>query len=74
MHILHKMLSLALSHCLYKDLDNLGGFKRFFGKQPNHESSSLIFGRFTFVSLPVTARNSRFDLKRDLFTNLIGSI
>jgi len=36
---------IALS-IVYKGFDNLGGFKRFFGKQPNTKAAVLIFGLF----------------------------
>ena len=43
---------IALS-IVYKGFDNLGGFKRFFGKQPNTKAAVLIFGPNQVFDRPV---------------------
>ncbi|OBX26150.1 HupE/UreJ protein [Gelidibacter algens] len=61
---------IALS-IVYKGFDNLGGFKRFFGKQPNTKAAVLIFGLFHGFGLASKLQEFKFD-KDGLFTNLIG--
>ncbi|WP_194850768.1 HupE/UreJ family protein [Nonlabens antarcticus] len=61
---------IALS-IVYKGFDNLGGFKRFFGKQPNTKAAVLIFGLFHGFGLASKLQEFKFD-KEGLFTNLIG--
>jgi hypothetical protein len=61
---------IALS-IVYKGFDNLGGFKRFFGKQPNTKAAVLIFGLFHGFGLASKLQEFEFD-KEGLFTNLIG--
>ncbi|MEO6135298.1 MAG: HupE/UreJ family protein [Ginsengibacter sp.] len=61
---------IALS-IVYKGFDNLGGFKRFFGKQPNTKAAVLIFGLFHGFGLASKLQEFNFD-KEGLFTNLIG--
>src|SRR5215204_1416936 len=61
---------IALS-IVYKGFDNLGGFKRFFGKQPNTKAAVLIFGLFHGFGLATKLQQFKFD-KEGLFTNLIG--
>ena len=61
---------IALS-IVYKGLDNLGGFKRFFGFQPNTKAAVLIFGFFHGFGLASKLQEFKFD-KEGLFTNLIG--
>lgn len=56
---------------VYKGFDNLGGFKRFFGKQPNTKVAVLIFGLFHGFGLATKLQEFNFD-KEGLFTNLIG--
>ena len=56
---------------VYKGFDNLGGFKRFFGKQPNTKAAVLIFGLFHGFGLATKLQEFNFD-KEGLFTNLIG--
>lgn len=61
---------IALS-IVYKGFDNLGGFKRLFGKQPNTKAAVLIFGLFHGFGLASKLQEFQFD-KEGLFTNLIG--
>ena len=61
---------IALS-IVYKGFDNLGGFKRFIGKQPNAKAAVLIFGLFHGFGLASKLQQFEFD-KKGLFTNLIG--
>jgi len=61
---------IALS-IVYKGLDNLGGFKKIFGKQPNTKGAVLIFGLFHGFGLATKLQEFEFD-KEGLFTNLLG--
>lgn len=61
---------IALS-IVYKGFDNLGGFQRFFGKQPNTKAAVLIFGLFHGFGLASKLQEFKFA-KEGLFTNLIG--
>jgi hypothetical protein len=61
---------IALS-IVYKGFDNLGGFKRFFGKQPNTKAAVLIFGLFHGLGLATKLQEFEFD-KEGLFVNLLG--
>jgi hypothetical protein len=61
---------IALS-IVYKGFDNLDGFKRFFGKQPNTKAAVLIFGLFHGFGLASKLQEFQFD-REGLFTNLIG--
>ena len=61
---------IALS-IVYKGFDNLGGFKKFFGKQPNTKAAVLIFGLFHGFGLASKLQEFKFD-REGLFTNLIG--
>lgn len=61
---------IALS-IVYKGFDNLDGFKRFFGKQPNTKVAVLIFGLFHGFGLASKLQGFQFD-REGLFTNLIG--
>lgn len=61
---------IALS-IVYKGFDNLGGFKRFFGKQPNTKAAVLIFGLFHGFGLASKLQEFKFD-REGLVTNLIG--
>jgi len=61
---------IALS-IVYKGFDNLGGFKRFFGKQPNTKAAVLIFGLFHGFGLASKLQDFNFG-KEGLFTNLLG--
>ena len=44
---------------VYKAFDNLGGFRRVFGFQPNSKAAVLIFGFFTASASPRSCRTSR---------------
>ena len=56
---------------VYKGFDNLGGFKRLFGRQPNTKLAVLIFGLFHGFGL--AAKIQEFDIPADgLLTNLIA--
>ena len=61
---------IALS-IVYKGFDNLGGFKRFFGTQPNTKVAVLIFGLFHGFGLASKLQDFKFE-KEGLFTNLLG--
>lgn len=56
---------------VYKGFDNLGGFKKIFGKQPNTKAAVLIFGLFHGFGLATKLQEFEFD-KEGLFTNLLG--
>ena len=56
---------------VYKGFDNLGGFKKIFGKQPNTKAAVLIFGLFHGFGLATKLQEFNFD-REGLFTNLIG--
>lgn len=56
---------------VYKGFDNLGGFKRLFGFQPNTKIAVLIFGLFHGFGLATKLQD--FDLPQDnLFVNLLS--
>lgn len=61
---------IALS-VVYKGFDNLGGFKEFFGKQPNTKAAVLIFGLFHGFGLATKLQEFKFD-KEGLFENLLS--
>lgn len=61
---------IALS-IVYKGFDNLGGFQRFFGVQPNTKAAVLIFGLFHGFGLASKLQELSFD-RSGLLTNLIG--
>ena len=61
---------IALS-VVYKGFDNLGGFKEFFGKQPNTKVAVLIFGLFHGFGLATKLQEFKFD-KEGLFENLLS--
>ena len=61
---------IALS-IVYKGFDNLGGFKQFFGMQPNTKMAVLIFGLFHGFGLATKLQEFEFD-KEGLFVNLLG--
>ena len=61
---------IALS-IVYKGFDNLGGFKQFFGKQPNTKAAVLIFGLFHGFGLATKLQEFKFD-QEGLFVNLLG--
>lgn len=61
---------IALS-IVYKGFDNLGGFQRFFRKQPNTKAAVLVFGLFHGFGLASKLQEFQFD-RTGLFTNLIG--
>ena len=56
---------------VYKGFDNLGGFKKIFGQQPNTKIAVLIFGLFHGLGLATKLQGFQFD-KEGLFTNLLG--
>ncbi|WP_400079949.1 HupE/UreJ family protein [Winogradskyella sp. R77965] len=61
---------IALS-IVYKGFDNLGGFKKILGTQPNTKAAVLIFGLFHGFGLATKLQEFEFD-KEGLFTNLLG--
>ncbi|OJV19139.1 MAG: hypothetical protein BGO21_20760 [Dyadobacter sp. 50-39] len=56
---------------VYKGFDNLGGFKKVFGFQPNTKAAVLIFGLFHGFGLASKLQDFNFG-KEGLLTNLIG--
>ncbi|MFS4454924.1 HupE/UreJ family protein [Maribacter sp. 2304DJ31-5] len=67
-YIIDAIIALSI---VYKGFDNLGGFKQFFGKQPNTKAAVLIFGLFHGFGLATKLQEFKFD-KEGLFTNLLG--
>lgn len=61
---------IALS-IVYKGFDNLGGFQRFLGFQPNTKAAVLIFGLFHGFGLASKLQELAFD-REGLLVNLIG--
>ncbi|MBT8183815.1 MAG: HupE/UreJ family protein [Eudoraea sp.] len=61
---------IALS-IVYKGFDNLGGFKEFFGKQPNTKIAVLVFGLFHGFGLATKLQEFEFD-QEGLLINLLG--
>ncbi len=56
---------------VYKALDNLGAFRRWFGVQPDTKAATLIFGLFHGFGLATKIQD--FEMSRDgLLTNLIA--
>ncbi len=56
---------------VYKAMDNLGAFQRWFGVQPDTRAATLIFGLFHGFGL--ATKIQEFELARDgLFTNLVA--
>ncbi|WP_133405900.1 HupE/UreJ family protein [Parashewanella tropica] len=56
---------------VYKGFDNLGGFEKMFGKQPNTKAAVLIFGLFHGFGL--ATKIQEFKLPEDgLFTNMLA--
>ncbi|MBW0152441.1 MAG: HupE/UreJ family protein [Phenylobacterium sp.] len=56
---------------VYKALDNLGAFQRWFGVQPNTKAATLIFGLFHGFGLATKLQD--FELSPDgLFVNLVA--
>ncbi|WP_329030732.1 HupE/UreJ family protein (plasmid) [Pseudomonas aeruginosa] len=56
---------------VYKALDNLGAFQRWFGYQPDTRAATLIFGLLHGLVWPPRSRSSRF-LPDGLIANLIA--
>ncbi|WP_159471224.1 HupE/UreJ family protein [Dyadobacter sp. 3J3] len=56
---------------VYKGFDNLGGFKKIFGFQPNTGAAVLIFGLFHGFGLASKLQDFNIG-KKGLVTNLIG--
>lgn len=56
---------------VYKSLDNMGAYQRWFGFQPNTKLATLIFGLFHGFGL--ATKIQEFEMSRDgLFTNLVA--
>ncbi len=56
---------------VYKALDNLGAYQRWFGVQPNTKAATLIFGLFHGFGL--AAKIQEFEISRDgLLSNLLA--
>ena len=56
---------------VYKGFDNLGGFKHFFGKQPNPKAAVLIFGLFHGFGLATKIQEFKLP-SEGLATNLLA--
>lgn len=56
---------------VYKGFDNLGGFKKIFGTQPNTKGMVLVFGLFHGFGLATKLQEFQFD-KEGLFANLLS--
>ncbi len=67
-HLIDAIIALSI---VYKGFDNLGGFKQFFGKQPNTKAAVMIFGLFHGFGLASSLQEFKVD-QEHLFTNLIG--
>ena len=67
-YIIDAIIGLSI---VYKGFDNLMGFKKIFGKQPNTKGAVLIFGLFHGFGLATKLQEFEFD-KEGLFTNLLG--
>lgn len=67
-YIIDAIIGLSI---VYKGFDNLGGFKKILGKQPNTKAAVLIFGLFHGFGLATKLQEFEFD-KEGLFTNLLG--
>jgi len=67
-YLIEAIIALSI---VYKGFDNLGGFKTFFGKQPNIKAAVLIFGLFHGFGLATKLQEFEFD-KEELFVNLLG--
>ncbi|KGJ90353.1 hypothetical protein ND2E_3501 [Colwellia psychrerythraea] len=67
-HLIDAIIGLSV---VYKGFDNLGGFKHFFGKQPNPKKAVLIFGLFHGFGL--ATKIQEFELPSEgLATNLLS--
>ena len=67
-YIIDAIIGLSI---VYKGFDNLGGFKKIVGIQPNTKAAVLIFGLFHGFGLATKLQEFEFD-KEGLFTNLLG--
>ncbi|MDX1279007.1 HupE/UreJ family protein [Oceanihabitans sediminis] len=67
-YIIDAIIGLSI---VYKGFDNLGGFQKIFGKQPNTKAAILIFGFIHGFGLATKLQEFEFD-KDGLFTNLLG--
>jgi len=56
---------------VYKGFDNLGGFNRFFGYQPNTKAAVLIFGLFHGFGLATKLQDFEFE-REGLLQNLLA--
>ena len=67
-HLIDAIIALSI---VYKGFDNLGGFKRFLGYQPNTKAAVLIFGLFHGFGL--ASKLQELTISKDgLLTNLLG--
>ncbi len=67
-HIIDAIIGLSV---VYKGFDNLGGFQRLFGIQPNTKAAVLIFGLFHGLGLATKLQD--FDLPEEgLWKNLLA--
>jgi hypothetical protein len=67
-YLIDAVISLSI---VYKGFDNLGGFEKIFGKQPNTKAAVLIFGLFHGFGL--ASKLQEFEMNTEgLFTNLLG--
>ncbi|WP_277014358.1 HupE/UreJ family protein [Flavobacterium lindanitolerans] len=67
-YLIDSVIALSI---VYKGFDNLGGFQRFLGYQPNTKAAVLIFGLFHGFGLASKLQELSFS-REGLLTNLIG--
>ena len=67
-HLIDAIIALSI---VYKGFDNLGGFKRYLGYQPNTKAAVLIFGLFHGFGLASKLQEFKFS-KDGLLINLLG--
>lgn len=67
-HLIDAIIGLSV---VYKGFDNLGGFKRLLGRQPNTRSAVLIFGLFHGFGLATKLQEFQLP-EHGLLTNLLA--
>ena len=67
-HVVDAIIGLSVA---YKAFDNMDGFRRFFGRQPNTKAAVLVFGLFHGFGLATTLQD--YTLSEDgLITNMLS--
>ncbi len=67
-HLIDAIIGISV---VYKGFDNLGGFQRLFGFQPNTKAAVLIFGLFHGFGLATKLQDFALP-KQDLWKNLLA--